>query len=133
MADPPCQAPVAAGPAPAPESYWARRRRVEQETSARAALRAIPVPPSKRQLERWTELRDTIHRNYGSVVSPPGQMRIRFQVEGWNPLADMLRQEGYAVVPAGTAEVLWPVTDEATGIQNVCPCAVLVFEMQVEK
>src|SRR5882724_3904999 len=108
------------------ESYWQRRGRAEREAKARAALRAIPVPLTKTQLERWADLKETIHRNHGSVVSMPTNMRMRFHCEGWNPLPDALRDCGHAVIPAGTAEVLWPVTDGA-GIQTVQPCLVHCF------
>jgi hypothetical protein len=88
---------------------------------------------TKRQIERWTDLCDTISRNHGAVVSPPHEMRIRFHVQADNPLPDLLRDCGHSVIPSGITEALWPVTEAGTGIQNVRPCMVHVFELEVEK
>jgi hypothetical protein len=99
-------------------------------------VRRAPPPPTAltpTQLEKWRDLHATISRNHGAVVSRPNEQRMRFHCEGWNPLPELLREDGYSVIPAGTAEVLWPFTEPETGIQHVRPGAVHVFELTVEK
>jgi len=110
--------------------YYRQQLEAERAENIR---KAEPKPLTKTQIERWADLHQIIFDNGGTVVSPPGQMRMRFNCEADSGIPDYLRSKGHSVIPAGTAEVLRACTEAGTGIQMVKPTHVFVYELQVQK
>jgi hypothetical protein len=97
-----------------------------------------PPALNQKQQQQWQELNSTISKNGGAVISMPGNACIKFVCELLSELPERLRSCGYAVIPCGTDQRLWPVTEtievengRTITRQHVAPGVVGVWQLEL--
>jgi len=88
-----------------------------------------PKPLNRKQREAWAEINQLIQDNAGAVVSKSMEEPVRFECDVNSDLPEVLRYAGFATVPDGTTERLWPQT--INGVTHVAPIKVAVFRLRL--
>ena len=109
--------------------YYRQLQDAERATNLRRRDADKPKSLTKKQRDAWTEINQTIFDNAGSVVSKPMEEPLRFECDVNSDLPEVLRYCGYAVVPQGTNERLWP--SMVDGITVVIPTTVAVWLLRL--
>jgi hypothetical protein len=101
-------------------------------------MRANVRQVSQKNKILWDALASYVRRHHGWVVSQPDISPIRFECAPTATLPEILRQQGYGVREAGTAERFLPVTETARDLsgrkverQHVALTMIAVFELDM--
>lgn len=109
------------------EGYLQRRRKAEREAARIPRVELKPL--NEKQRDAWTTINETIMGEGGAIVTMPLEEPIRFECDINSDLPEVLRYCGYAVVPHGTNERLFPQV--VAGNTIVIPTTVAVWTLRI--